>query len=65
MGEVDLEEIHRLGLGFCRIVEPVIEANVDAIHLNYFGGLDQKSVGRRRVKLILRFSEGLRLNLAV
>ena len=33
-GEVEFEEICRLGLGFCRIVEPVIEANLDAIPLN-------------------------------
>jgi len=33
-GDVEFEEIRRIGLGFYRIVEPVIEANLDAIPLN-------------------------------
>ena len=59
------EEILKLGLRFCGIVEQSIEANFDVIHRNCFGGFGSKSVGRRRVKSILKLSEGFRANLAI
>jgi len=39
-GPRDLGKIHKLGLRLCRIVEPSIEANFDAIALKCFGDLD-------------------------